>query len=369
MTPLVALVAGGSLAACGALSACGAQNAGVHDGTPQTPAGGADRDAGTAAAEGDDDEGNGTSAAGGGGSEEKEVETIKAFFAAQNAHDEDAIADLYTKDARVSTPGTPDWIGPDMIRDEEKELFAAVSDGKWGVRRILVKEKVAIVEWTATGTVPPEIRKSGPARRFGVNGVSIMWFGADGLIKEEHDMMNSPTLNAQAGPQKGKVRDVQLMPSGTPDVRIASGTPEEGKNVDLVKALNRAYETRDERSFADLLTEDIMWDDYTSPAALTGRTDVSRVFGMLVTALPDIKLTCKAWGIDDVVAQECTRNATHEGLLPLGSIKVPPTHAHTTTRFVDVLVVRRGKIGKLARYADNLDMVEQLGIAKPDRKK
>jgi ketosteroid isomerase-like protein len=297
---------------------------------------------------------------------EKEVETLKGSYEAQNAHDADAVAAFYAQDAVVKWPGLPDWSGRATIRLEEEKNFAELTDAKWGVRRILVKDEVAIVEWTATGTVAAVVSKKTAAKRFGANGVSVMWFSPDALIKEEHDYLNMPTVNAQtkAAP-KGTAREILLQPSGTPDVRTAQGTPDETKNLGVGKALTRSFDARDEKGFSDLIADDVVWDDFTAPLPLTGRTDTAKMFQTTTTALPDMKTVCQAWAVEDLVAQECTRSATHEGILHLGALKVPPTHAHMTVHFVDVLLVKSGKIAKAWRYADNTEVAAQIGLVKP----
>jgi len=297
---------------------------------------------------------------------DKEVEAVKASFEAQNEHDATRVAAFYAKDAVVKAPGLPDWNGRDVIATEEAKAFEELPDGKWGARRILIKDDVAIVEWTSTGTAAPT-KKNPTAKRFGANGVSIMWFGTDGLIKEEHDVLNAPTVIAQTGSPKGKVREVLWQPSGSADVRIAKATPEEGKNVETSKALDKAFESHDEKAFTDATTEDLAWDDYAAPAPLIGRADVLKMFQAVTTALPDMKITCQVWAVEDMVAKECTRKATHEGTLPLGSLKIPATHKLIESHFIDILQIKRGKVSKGWSYADNLEMATQLGLlSKPD---
>src|SRR5262249_25298744 len=83
---------------------------------------------------------------------EKRIATVKATLAAQSAHDADRVAAFYAKDAVVTTPGIPDWEGRDMIRDEEAKMFQDAPDAKFGLRRVLVRDDMAIVEWTSTGS-------------------------------------------------------------------------------------------------------------------------------------------------------------------------------------------------------------------------
>jgi len=296
---------------------------------------------------------------------DKRVADIKASFEAQNAHDAQAVAAFYSKDALVKAPGMPDWKGRDVIMAEQVKSFEESPDVKWGPRRIIVADDVAIVEWTATGTAITN-KKTG-ARAYGANGVSIMWFGKDGKVKEEHDILNAPTVIAQTGAAKGKIREVLLQPSGTPDVRSADGNPDEAKNADLCKGFDRALEAHDDKTWPEIFADDVVWDDYSMPAPITGKADVTRVFSAVSTALPDQKIACKTWAASDIVVKECLRTATHEGPLPLGSLKIPATHRFVQTHFIDILQMKGYRIQKGSRYADNLEMANELGLVGPDK--
>jgi ketosteroid isomerase-like protein len=344
-----------------AIAACGVEGAPAPQ-APERPAPSpSDAEAGAAAAE-EPSAPTAESAA------DKQVRAIRASFEAQNTHDAAALAAFYANDVVVKAPGLPDWSGRDTVRAEEEKSFAEVPDAKWGARRILVKDDVAIVEWTSTGTSQPT-KRSSRVKRFGANGVSVMRFTPEGLIKEEYDVLNEPTLTAQTTPTTGKkaqaqVRDVQWHPSGTPDVRVAQGTPEEAKAVSTLKALDHAFDVRSEKAFGELLADDVVWDDYATPAPTNGKAEVLKSFQTLVTALPDMKTTCTYWGIDEMAVQQCERAATHEGPLPLGALKVPATHVHLVTHFVDVALIKNGVVAKLWHYADNMEAATQLGLVK-----
>ena len=296
---------------------------------------------------------------------DRRVADIKASFEAQNTHDARGVAGFYAKDASIKAPGMPDWKGRDTIAAEEAKSFEESPDVKWGPRRIIVADDVAIVEWTATGTATTS-KKAG-ARAYGANGVSVMWFGKDGKIKEEHDILNAPTVIAQTGAAKGKIREVLLQPSGTPDVRSAEGSADETKNADLCKGFDLALAAHDEKTWSEFFADDVVWDDYSMPAPITGKAEVTRVFAAVSAALPDQKITCKTWAASDLVVKECLRTATHEGPLPLGSLKVPATHRFVQTHFIDILQLKYFRIQKGARYADNLEMANELGLVGPDK--
>jgi ketosteroid isomerase-like protein len=103
-----------------------------------------------------------------------------------------------------------------------------------------------------------------------------------------------------------------------------------------------------------------VWDDYTAPAPLRGRTEAVKMFQQLTTAFPDMKLTCEAWAVEEFVVKECIRSATHDGVLVLPSRKVPPTHAHVSIHFVDVIQMKHGAAAKVSHYADSDELNDEL---------
>src|SRR5205807_6611852 len=123
------------------------------------------------------------------------------------------------------------------------KMFQDAPDAKFGLRRILVRDDVAIVEWTSTGSLSASAKQRTKAR-FGANGVSVMHFSPDGLIREQHDIVDSSTLDAQARADKKK-RETLMQPTGTPDVRVARGTPDEEKNLGAGEALDKIFDARD----------------------------------------------------------------------------------------------------------------------------
>jgi hypothetical protein len=84
------------------------------------------------------------------------------------------------------------------------------------------------------------------------------------------------------------------------------------------------------------------------------------MFQALTTAFPDMKTTCESWGVEDFVVKACVRSATQDGVLVLAARKLPPTHAHVSIHFVDVLQMKHGAVAKLSHYADTEELADEL---------
>src|SRR6202044_3012336 len=123
---------------------------------------------------------------------------------------------------------------PDTTRDSflahQKEHFASFPDSKGAARRIFLKNDVGVIEWTMTGTNtgpgPMGVKSTGKA--VGVNGLSVLWFTPDGLIKEQHEYLDVPTMMGQLGmgPKTMKTRAAATLPDGKPELHISKNTPE-----------------------------------------------------------------------------------------------------------------------------------------------
>src|SRR3989442_1175424 len=76
---------------------------------------------------------------------------VAASAVACGGADAAKIAALSAPDATVKAAGVPPT-GRDAVADEWKRIFTEFPDAKSGARRIFVKDDMAILEWTMTGT-------------------------------------------------------------------------------------------------------------------------------------------------------------------------------------------------------------------------
>ena len=297
---------------------------------------------------------------------DKLLATLKALDDAVDAGDAVKVASFYTATGVLKQPGDADHVGRDAIQGSMKELFTSFPNLKLASRRIMVKDAVAIVEWTLTGT------NSGPGlggspstgKAIGLNGASVFAFDGDGFIQEEHEYADAPTLLSQLGMSKQPARDVVALPTGAPEVHVAKGTPEEAKNADAVKAVDRAFETKDEKTFAAANADDITWDDMTTAAPVNGKQASVANFRAGTKAFSDMKVDCQMWAFEDWVAQDCTTTAKNTGPLPTGAKAThPATNKSVTFHNLDVMQMKDGKATHGWSYGNGMEIAAQLGPA------
>lgn len=286
--------------------------------------------------------------------------TTGEYMAAINAHDPAKMAALYTEDAKMMMPGTPETTGKAAVQKEWTNVFAAFPDFKSNAARVWTKGDVMIAEWVFNGTHKGDM---GPMKAtnkpVGFAGVDIMVFTPDGKIKEHRTYMDMGTMMAQVGASKQKVRPITQVPQGKPQMFNAAGSPDEQKNVDAALVMYNAFAPGKEKEFFSTTADDAEWDDMTQPETMKGKEAGKKFFKMMTTAFPDMKQTAtNSWGIGDYVIVEGVMTGTHKGNL----MGIKPTKKSVTLHALDIIQMKNGKIQHGWTYANSAELMGQLGV-------
>jgi len=200
-------------------------------------------------------------------------QNLSASLAGFNAHDAKKHAELYTPDATLIAYGVAEIKGREAIADHASQFLTAFPDAKLAVSRVIEKGDTVITEWTLTGTNSGEFMGTKATNKAaGVVGASVFSFTPDGLVQKEQEYFDSGTLAAQLGLAKGAPsRPVAALPQGEPEFHVAKDTPDEQKNVDLVKPMYAAIEKKSEADFVGSAADNITWSDYAAPKDMVGK--------------------------------------------------------------------------------------------------
>ena len=303
---------------------------------------------------------------------DKELGWFKSFGDAMTAHDTDALGKLYTDDAVFKFAGMPDMT-KDVFLGHQKEHFVSFPDSKGAARRIFVKNDVAIIEWTMTGTNsgPGPMGAKSTGKAVGVNGLNVLWFTPEGLVKEQHEYIDVPTMMGQLGmaPKGMKARAPATLPDGKPEVHISKGTPDEDKNAATAATVQKMFETHDSKAFAETSADNVTWDDLASPAPMNGKKEMVKYFDMVTKAIPDMKMSCQTWAVDDFIIEECAMTGTNKGPMVAPGMKLPATNKPLNLHSVDVIQLKDGKAVSGMSYDNGMEMAMQLGLMKPPGEK
>ena len=111
------------------------------------------------------------------------ISTLKAFLAAFNAHDLDAIMGFFAEDCELYLPrGTEAWgtryVGKKAVREGLATRFAGIPDVHYGDDNHWVAGNLGISTWLLTGTT-----KTGEQVR--VRGVDLLHFREGKIVKKD----------------------------------------------------------------------------------------------------------------------------------------------------------------------------------------
>jgi steroid delta-isomerase-like uncharacterized protein len=292
---------------------------------------------------------------------ELQKKTSEGLGMALNAHDAKKIASFYTENAVVKMEPMPPVTGRDAIAADWQKRFDATSNSKSTASRVFVKGDVVVVEWAFTGTHSGEMMGvKATEKPVGVNGVDVMWFTPEGLIKEQHTYVDIGTIMSQIGASKQKGRPVPALHAGAPQVVVSSAGAEETKNVEALKVMWAAFEKKSEADFVGGATDDIVWDDMTMPEAMKGKAAGKKFFNEITKAFPDLKANhVNTWGIGDFVIAEGTMTGTHKGAF----MGIQPTKKSINMHGLDIAQFNKdGKLIKGASYGNGAELMMQLGL-------
>ncbi len=303
---------------------------------------------------------------------ELQKQTAQTSLAAFNSHDAKKFSETFAPDGVIIAYGVAELKGREAIAADMQKFFEAFPDLKMAVSKNYVKGEVVVSEWVVNGTHKGEFMgQKATNKPVGLRGVSVLWVGPDGLVKQDHRYYDGATLMTQLGQMKAPARAVPPMPSGEPEWHVAKGSPDEDKQVELAKSLYGSFEKKAEADFLGSMDDKVVWSDLSAPKDMTGKGEAKKFFQMFTKALPDVKQTLDPiFAVDEYVVTEATVTGTHNG--QLGPLK--PTKKPVTMHGVDIMVVKDGKIQRGISYMNNLEILGQEGLLpkpktpKPDAK-
>ena len=127
-----------------------------------------------------------------------ETGLIHRFYAGYNSHDASAVARLYAVNGgHADAVAEKRKAGRDAIQTGLAGLFEAFPDANWHIRKTIVGEGLAAVQYLLTGTL---MRSFGPyssrGQRLELEGVHVFEFSGD-HIAETRDFWDSGVFHRQ----------------------------------------------------------------------------------------------------------------------------------------------------------------------------
>jgi steroid delta-isomerase-like uncharacterized protein len=121
--------------------------------------------------------------------------------AAFNRHDAGGVAATYAEDARLRDQAAPAPIDSrEGVREYIGGFLEAFPDLKWERTGVEIDGNIGVEEWRASGTHERDLPGLPATRkRMSVYGCSVMRFGDDGLVQEEHNYWDEAAMLRQLG--------------------------------------------------------------------------------------------------------------------------------------------------------------------------
>jgi ketosteroid isomerase-like protein len=261
-------------------------------------------------------------------------------------------------------PGMQPAHEPAGIVKAHEKLFGAFDDRKMSLSRIWRTPSEQTIEWTMTGTQAREWKGIPPTHKpVAFNGVTLMWTKDDGSITDIHVYFDVAAVMAQLGsPPKELPKDLQsptpaTPPSGAPQIfeQTQTGSAEESGNEKVVRAALDALENN-EAAYVGAFADDVQIDSTSRPSPARGKADVKAYYKAMHKGIGQLDTNAMgAWGVGKFAIVEYS--VSGEQLGPIGWV---PAKRNNVVRFqvVDVCEMRDGKIARVWRYDNPLEMLE-----------
>lgn len=271
---------------------------------------------------------------------------------------DDALAG-FADDFTEEWPGSPEQPpihGKAELKQAWQDLKIAFPDAKVAVARLMLDGDTVVAQMVFTGTHKgPFLGHAASGKAVGFPLLRILKI-ADGKVKSARTYGNAVAVLAQIGAIKGMpVAPVPKLPT---EVDVVSA-PGSAANADVMKGVYSSFGTADLAGYADRMTPDTVYHDLAQGRTWTGIEANKAALMAWKAAFPEVKLDkVEFTAIGPYVIGEPTLRAVHKGAL--GSIK--PTGKVVTMHGADVVRLVDGKVAEGWGYADEAEVLRQLGV-------
>jgi predicted ester cyclase len=293
---------------------------------------------------------------------EKEREAVDAVNRAMGG-DFKALTPLFDPDADFSfSPGMVDASDRDGMLKALGDAFAAFSDRKYAARDIWLAEDAAIVAWDMQAMQSGDYMGIKPTgKQVGIKGLTILWFQANGLIKDMHLYMDVGAVLAQLGaaPKGADVSAPSVTLATSPEVFVAAGNDQEQKNIAILNASYDALEAKNEAGFLAPFADDVEVFRLDHDGPVRGKEERRKYFKTITHGLSQFSQDPKyAWGVGPFAIEEYVLKGINSG--PLGPAQA--TGHSVNLHLVDVNEMKDGKIVRKWSFGNSLELLAQTGV-------
>ncbi len=267
-------------------------------------------------------------------------------------------SDLSTFSSPASRPAHE----PAGIAAAHADLFGAFDDRQMLISRIWRTPSEQTIEWTLTGTDARDW-KGVPAshKPVAIRGATLLWTKDDGSITDIHVYFDVAAVKVQLGATTPK--ELVGLPPPTPPTappqvfeQSPGVSPQEKANVDLAKSALDALENNNEAAYVGTMADNVEVHTLEQAQPPPSKDEARTYFRAMHKGIGQLDTQLfGGWGVGSFAIVEYSVNG--EQLGPIGWI---PMQRDRVVRFevVDVCEVKDGKIARIWRFDDPLEIAE-----------
>ncbi len=283
--------------------------------------------------------------------EDGQAAALSEMRRAVNAGDAGSYARLYAERAVITIHGGSVLQGRAAIEQYEVDLLREFPGTQLRFYDAWLKEREAVVHYGVNG-------RTAAGHAMGHEGLLFYRFAPSGLILEERRYLDSLTPMAQLGLLGLRpAREMPKIPVGMMR-HDAEESPEDKKNVAVVRATLAALDAKKEAAFLASLADDAVIEEMVEPRTFRGTAEAKAWFAMWTAAIPDATTEItRILGTGGVVLLEATVRGTLKG--PLGYLSA--TDKKFAVHRAAIVELEGGKIMRLSAFMNSKEIAQATG--------
>lgn len=183
--------------------------------------------------------------------------------------------------------------------------------------------------------------------------------------KEEWLFSDMGTMMSQLGQLP---RDAQAMRpamdkgiEGAPIIAVAADDQKEMANLELIRKMKTAFSGGNLKELVALYADDAVLSDQAMKADFTGKQEIEKMYSDMRGGFSDAKVDVPSmFAAGDYVVALGKFTGTNDG--DLVNMNAKKTGKKVEVSYADVIQVKDGKIAKVWRFRNGMDMARQLGM-------
>ena len=283
--------------------------------------------------------------------EDRQRTALTHMMDAVNAGDARRYASLYAQDAVITIFGGGELKGRDAIEQYEEELLREFPGARLAFYSVWHSGINAVVHYGVNGRTPG-------GKAMGHEGLLFYRFHPSGLIGEEHRYLDSMTPMAQMG-VFGTTR-ARVLPTLPTELKtyIARSSPDEQKNIAIVRASVSALDSKNEATFLATIADDSVFDELIEAQPFIGKRNVKAWFDNWTRAVPDATTEITTiLGVGEFVLLKTVVRGTLKGSLGRLVASNTPFVVHRGA----IVRVKDGRLTRISAFMNSKEIAEAVG--------